>query len=219
MKFDMRLIICFFLMLGVPPFSVISAEEVLTSEVVKVNDKDPYVLINVLADKTFARLKAEKNTITTAKARQIINEVLLPFIDKKYAAYKVIGPNLKDTTLEQKEKFTEAFASYIVATYADALKKYNDQTIEVEKPKAIDSNATMLPVKVIVNLSATESAEIVFKMRLNKKTGGWKAYDMVAEGISLLSAKQSELTGLIREKGIDNVTVTLLSHVAETAGK
>ena len=68
-------------------------------------------------------------------------------------------------------------------------------------------------------LAPTETAEIIFKMRLNKKTGSWKAYDMVAEGISLLSAKQSELTGLIREKGIDSVTATLHQHVADTAGK
>ena len=203
----------------VPVMAATSDNATGVSTLAEINDHDPYVLISQLAERTFARLKAEKATMTTMKARQIINEELLPYIDKKYASYKVMGPNLRNTTKEQKEKFTEAFTSYIVATYADALKKYNDQAVSVEAAKPIDPQATVLPVKVTVQLAPTETAEIIFKMRLNKKTGSWKAYDMVAEGISLLSAKQSELTGLIREKGIDSVTATLHQHVADTAGK
>ena len=61
--------------------------------------------------------------------------------------------------------------------------------------------------------------EVIFKLRKNKKTGQWKIYDMVAEGISLLSAKQSELSGLIRDKGIDAVSKQLNEHVAATASK
>ena len=54
-------------------------------------------------------------------------------------------------------------------------------------------------------------------MRQNQKTNTWKAYDMVAEGISLLSAKQSELSSLIRQHGIDYVSNMLEEHVKNTA--
>ncbi len=173
-----------------------------------VDEKNPYILIKQLAENTFSRIKAEKE-MNTEKARIIINEELLPYIDRKYAAYKVIGPMLKNTTAEQKENFTNAFSDYIVATYADAFKKYNNQTIDVEEAKPINSKDVFVPVKVTIHLDSKETAEVIFKMRLNTKTGAWKAYDMVAEGISLLSAKQSELTGLIRDKGIDTVTADL----------
>ena len=53
---------------------------------------------------------------------------------------------------------------------------------------------------------------VIFKLRQNNKTGEWKAFDMVAEGISLLSSKQSELGGMIRDKGIDAVSQMLEEH-------
>lgn len=180
-----------------------------------IDDTNPYKLIKTLADSTFLSIKLNKDKLSDALvAREIINVELLPYIDNKYASYKVIGANLKNTTEEQRVKFTDAFTKYIVATYADALKKYTSQTIEVEAEKPVKDK--IVAVKVFVKDAGKPDIEVIFKMRLNTQTKKWKAYDMVAEGISLLSAKQSELTGLIRQHGIDYVTDLLLSHVKKT---
>lgn len=44
--------------------------------------------------------------------------------------------------------------------------------------------------------------KITFKVRKNKRTGEWLAYDIVAEGISLLSSKQREFEAIRRTGGI-----------------
>jgi phospholipid transport system substrate-binding protein len=46
-------------------------------------------------------------------------------------------------------------------------------------------------------------------MRANKKTGQWKAFDIVIEGISLLSTKQAELNRKITQQGINHVILEL----------
>jgi len=46
-------------------------------------------------------------------------------------------------------------------------------------------------------------------MRQNKKTGQWKAFDMVVEGISLLSSKKAELSKKIARQGVEQVTIEL----------
>ncbi len=182
----------------------------------KVDSTDPYKLIQILADNTFKSIKANKEKLSDVMvARQIIKDELLPYIDNKYAAYKVIGSNLKDTTEEQRATFTVSFTEYIIATYADALKKYDKQVIEVQQPEPIKDKVAS--VKVTIKEEGKPDIFVVFKMRQNKKTNEWKIYDMVAEGISLLSAKQSELSGLIRQKGIDEVSKTLMQHVQTTA--
>ena len=66
-----------------------------------------------------------------ALLRQIIREELMPYVDNRYAAFKVIGGD-RNTTEPQRDGFVTAFTDYIVATYADALGKYDKQTIEVE---------------------------------------------------------------------------------------
>ncbi len=185
-----------------------------------VDSSDPYKMMQVLADNTFAAIKANSGKLgDTEVSRGIIRDELLPYVDNKYTALKVINQNLKNTNAEQRARFTDAFTEYIIATYADALKKYTTQTASVVPPGKIAADEGFTSIKVLVREEGAPDIEVVFKLRKNTKTGLWKIYDMVAEGISLLSAKQSELGGLIRDKGIDAVTAQLNEHVRATAKK
>ncbi|MEW7865731.1 phospholipid-binding protein MlaC [Aeromonas diversa] len=177
---------------------------------------DPYTLIQVAADKTFARLKSDQPKIKASPdhLRVIIREELLPYIDNRFAAYKVLGNQIKQTTPAQRDAFVSAFTEYMISSYADALAHYNKQTVLVEPAKPLDGKEI-----TAVNLSVKEAGKpdisLEFKLRKNNKTEQWKAFDMVAEGISLLSAKQSELGGLIRQNGIDAVIQQLNAHNAK----
>lgn len=177
---------------------------------------DPYTLVQVAADKTFARLKSDQPQIKASPdhLRVIIREELLPYIDNRFAAYKVLGNQIKQTTPAQRDAFVSAFTEYMISSYADALAHYDKQTVKVEQPKALDGKEI-----TAVNLNVLEAGKpdinLEFKLRKNNKTGEWKAFDMVAEGISLLSAKQSELGGLIRQNGIDTVIKQLEDHNAK----
>jgi phospholipid transport system substrate-binding protein len=62
----------------------------------------------------------------------------------------------------------------------------------------------------IVEPNAPE-IEMHFKMRQNKRTGQWKAYDLVVEGISLLQSKKAELSRKIQQQGITQVSLELAS--------
>ncbi|MDD6177565.1 MAG: ABC transporter substrate-binding protein [Ruminobacter sp.] len=216
-KFKITLLVCFLLGLSYQNFALADdqTQTVVTSQKVA-DSSNPYTLIATLADNTFSSIKANKDKLSDAMvARKIIETELLPYIDNKYAAYKVIGSNLKNTTEKQRDDFTRAFTKYIVATYADALKKYTNQSIEVQTPEEIKDK--IVAVKVFIKEAGKPDLEVIFKMRQNQKTNTWKAYDMVAEGISLLSAKQSELSSLIRQHGIDYVSNMLEEHVKNTA--
>ena len=164
--------------------------------------QDPYDVINTAAGKLFPRINNERAKIKADPLymRTIIREELMPYVDSRFAAFRVIGTNLKSTTPEQREKFTAAFTDYIVATYADALLKYDKQTIGVK-----------------IKETGKDDMNLVFKLRKNSKTGEWKCYDMVAEGISLLSSKHNELAGKIRDEGIDSVSAELEKHVSDLA--
>jgi phospholipid transport system substrate-binding protein len=175
-------------------------------------EQDPKELVVVVSQKTFEEIGKNKENLADIEfAKKLIEDQLLPYIDAKYASYKVIGVNLKKTTEAQRDRFTKAFTNYIVLTYATALKKYTSQTLEFPQD-VVDKNDKIASVRVIMKDKGAPDIELIFKLRKNTKTGLWKVYDMVAEGISLLSAKQSELSGLIRDKGIDEVSKMLENH-------
>ena len=53
--------------------------------------------------------------------------------------------------------------------------------------------------------------KLTFQMRKDSRSGEWRAYDMIVEGISLISTKQSEFNRKIAELGLDQVTIELAS--------
>ena len=176
---------------------------------------DPYALVDQAAKQTFARLKADQAQVKSNPdhLRVIIREELLPYVDNRFAAYKVLGNQIKQTTPAQRDAFVDVFTEYMVSSYADALAHFDKQTVKGQPGTAAESNITA------VNVSVKEAGKpdifLEFKLRKNNKTGEWKAFDMVAEGISLLSAKQNELGGLIRQNGIDAVIAQLRAHNAK----
>jgi phospholipid transport system substrate-binding protein len=178
-----------------------------------INAEDPYALVKDAAGKTFARLAHDASQVKQDPnyLRTIVREELLPYVDNKFAAYKVIGQELRNTTPPQRERFVAAFTDYIVATYADALGKYDKQAIKVESAQSV-SDQKEVSVKVTVIDPEKPEINVIFQLRKNSKTGEWKVFDMIAEGVSLLSSKQSELGGAIRQKGIDSVSSMLEEH-------
>ena len=81
--------------------------------------------------------------------------------------------------------------------------------MEFEPAKKINTKTKILAVNTRVIESGRDDINISFKVRKDKKTKEWKAFDMVAEGVSLLDSKQAELGSLIRQKGLPYVTKLL----------
>lgn len=174
------------------------------------NQQSPYETINVTGDKLFSRIAANQNELKKFPElmRQIVEEELMPAIDYKYAAYKILGKHLRKTSKEQREKFVVSMRSYLVRTYASALNQYKNQTVKYEKG-SVKPTDKMQSVNATIVDGTKPDIHLTFQMRKNKKTGQWKAYDLVVEGISLLSSKQAEFKGRIAKFGIDQVTTEL----------
>lgn len=167
---------------------------------------DPYKMVIEVANTTFSKIKANQNKMKDVNFRKdLIRNDLLPYVDTRYAGYKVMGTNLKSISAADRDAFCDVFAEYIVASYADALALYNNQTLVAPEYKSVSADATQVNVKFLIREQGKQDLELIFKLRKNNKTGEWKAFDMVAEGISMLTTKENELSPLIRERGIKKV--------------
>ena len=179
----------------------------------EIDKTKPYEMMAQVSEVTFARLKAEQSAIQSNPniLKTIVDEELMPYVNVKYAAYKLLGTHLKKTSAEERAEFVIAFRDYLVASYAQVLTLYTDQKITLERAKKIPEGKKIISVRVDILDSARPTVKVDFKLRKNKKTGEWQAFDMVAEGVSLLSTKQSEWNGRIRKEGISSVSKELAS--------
>jgi len=174
---------------------------------------DPYKMMEVLADKTFSRIAKDQSKIQADAEvlRLIVNEELVPYIDSRYAALRVIGnsADLRNTPREDLLAFVDAFQNYMVATYAGVFTQYRDQKVMIE-PGRIVENQKIISIKTRVIDPGKPDINIEFKLRRGKDTDNWLVFDMVAEGISLLDSKRAELSNLIRQQGLNSVTTMLI---------
>jgi phospholipid transport system substrate-binding protein len=163
-----------------------------------VDKKDPYQMIKEVADITFSRFANEQTAIRAEPniLKTIVREELMPYINYQYAAYKVIGSNFKKTNKDDRAEFVPAFREYLITSYAQVFTLYNNH----DRVVSVDTSV-IEPGREPINIS--------FRVRKHRNTGDWKAYDMVAEGVSLLDSKQAELSSLIRQKGLPYVTEML----------
>ena len=56
---------------------------------------------------------------------------------------------------------------------------------------------------MLIHEEGKKDLELILKLRKNSKTGEWKAFDLIGENISMLDAKISELSPVIKNSGID----------------
>ena len=174
---------------------------------------DPYKMVTQVASSTFDKIKANKDKMSDTNFRKdLVRTDLMPYVDTRYAGFKVMGTNLKSVSAADRDAFCDVFAEYIVASFADALALYNNQDLVLPDYKSVSADATQVNVKFLIREQGKQDLELIFKLRKNSKTGEWRAFDMVAEGISLLTSKENELSPLIRERGIKAVIDLIDQH-------
>lgn len=180
----------------------------------EVNTQDPYELVKQVANQIFDRFQQDK-AITEQDLNHIeviVTDELMPYIDYKYTAYKVMGQYLRETSDDQRERFVEAFKGYLIATYAQTLTEYSNQTLafdpgyDFSKEKFVDVNMQIIE-------QGRPPIKVQFKAR-RLKDNTWKVYDLIAEGVSLLASKHAEISNLIRQQGIESV-ITMLNDKAQ----
>ena len=173
--------------------------------------ESPYTLMQQASDKLFADIKANQAKIKQDPnyLRTIVRQDLLPYVHVNYAGSLVLGSHFKSTTPEQREKFFTAFGNFIEQAYAQVLTMYTDQKIEIEKAKDL-GDKTIVSIRVnVINSGNQPPIKLDFKWRKNSKTGEWQAYDMAAEGVSMVVTKQNEWSGILRQKGIEALTAQI----------
>lgn len=176
-----------------------------------VAQQTPYALINQVGEQLFADIKTvnSQGKATESQMKGIVRSRLMPHIDVKFVSFKLLGKHIKGLKRSEAVDFIGAVDEYLVATYANALLQYKGQEVLFEE-LPLSSDSDFATVKVLIKEPSGPDIDMHFKFR-QSKNGDWKVYDMVAEGISLLSAKQKEITMRISEVGLAKVTQELKS--------
>jgi phospholipid transport system substrate-binding protein len=144
---------------------------------------------------------------------KLVAETLLPNFDTPYAAQLVLGKHWRTATPEQRKRFVEAFYNSLLYTYGDAMIDFTADRLKVLPTKVAptDERAT-----VRTEIKRSNGTKVSVNYSLRKVNGGWKAWDVVIDGISYVKSYREDYGSEVDQTGLEAV-IKRLEAKAETA--
>lgn len=181
------------------------------------NTLGPQELVEDSAKRMLAELDAHRAMYAQdpAKLDSLVANVLLPHFDSDYAARLVLGQTWRTATAEQRKRFVDAFYHSLLRNYGNALLNFTADRFVI-LPYRGDPTETTATVRTEVKKSSGERVPVNFSLR--KTDTGWKAWDVVIEGISYVKSFRTDFAAEIQQKGLDEVIARLEKENEVRAG-
>jgi phospholipid transport system substrate-binding protein len=137
---------------------------------------------------------------------EVIETKLLPHFDFARMTALAMGRNWNRATPAQQKALTDEFRTLLVRTYSGALNTYRNHTVDF-KPLRAGPADTEVVVRTAVVQPGGQPIPIDYSME--KKPEGWKCYDVIIAGASLVTNYREEFTTMVKESGIDGLIKAL----------
>jgi len=164
----------------------------------------PQELVEQSAKRMLQELDANRQTYVKDRAKldALVGDVLLPNFDTEYAARLVLGQTWRTATADQRKRFIDAFYHSLLRNYGAALVDFTADRFVI-LPYRGDPGATTATVHTQVKRESGEKVAVDFS--LHKTDAGWKAWDVVIEGISYVKSFRTDFASEVQQKGLDEV--------------
>jgi phospholipid transport system substrate-binding protein len=185
--------------------SILAAAAMIVSASVMAGEAiAPDVLVKNTATEVIEIVKKDKD-IQAGDNKKIValtEEKIVPHFDFERMSRIVLGRNWAKASKEQQTQFTTEFRNLLVRTYSSALAKYRNQTIEY-KPLHAAAGDTDVTVKTQIVQPGGQPVPVDYA--LIKRDDGWKVYDVVIEGVSLVTNYRGQFANEIKQGGMDGL--------------
>jgi phospholipid transport system substrate-binding protein len=182
------------------------------------NMTPPDVLVKQVTLETVELIAKDKEIRGGNRAKLIglINDKVIPHFNFVSMTALAMGQSWNKATPEQKKRVTEEFRTLLVRTYASALAAYSDQKFDF-RPLRAKPTDTDVTVNVRVLQQGAQPVPLDYSME--KTPSGWKVYDVMVGGVSLVANYRTEFNNLVRESGVDGLIKNLSAKNRALDGK
>lgn len=177
---------------------------------------DPVKLIDHITSEVMQELKTNKEKLTKDPEALfgLLNKSVIPYVDFVEMSTWIAGKSAwHASTAAEQQHFIKEFKNLLLRTYATALNKYTDETIEVYPLAQEPSSQKRVQVSSKVLRANQENIKIDY--RLLKADNKWNLYDVIIEGVSILKGFQAQFSDEIKHKGLEHATKLIIEHAKQ----
>lgn len=179
-------------------FLASSAFAGVTDEVKKTVDE----VVRIVSDKEMKK--------HDAKRRQALKKTISTIFDYNEMAKRSLGKHWNQRSAAEKKQFAELFASLLENSYASKIESYNNEKIVYLK-ESMDGDHAEVKSKVVT----VKRDEFTLDYRMISQNGKWMVYDVVIEGVSLVSNYRTQFNKIITSQGYPELVKKLQNKTDE----
>ena len=163
---------------------------------------DPGKMVQISAEGMLRDLDANREAFRKdpSKVNALVDKWLLPHFDTAYSARLVLGKHWRDASEDQRKRFVNAFYQSLLRNYSSALADFTSDRMKF-LPAQIDGDSATVRTEI----KRSNGTRIPVNYSLRKTPEGWKAWDVVIEGISYVKSFREDFGAEIDQKGLDAV--------------
>ncbi|MBK6959116.1 MAG: ABC transporter substrate-binding protein [Nitrosomonas sp.] len=151
------------------------------------------------------------------KMHDLIETKILPHFNFSRMTQLAMGQHWSKAAPEQQYKLVNEFRTLLVRTYSNALTSYNNETINVNPIKQLGDQTETTVRTVVIQGNGKEPVPIDYSME--KKTDGWKVYDVTVAGVSLVTNYRGSFNSQVRKGGVEGLLKVLTDKNKSLEGK
>jgi len=142
--------------------------------------------------------------------RHLLEEVISDRFDYAEMSKRALAAHWTPLTNEQRVEFVELFKAFLSDRYAGKIEGYSGEQVEYLSER-LEGQYAEVRTKLV-----SSKTEIPMDYRLINKAGRWYAYDIIADGVSLVKNYRSQFDKIIRSDSYEELVTRLRNRtVAE----
>ncbi len=169
----------------------------------------PDALVKKVTDEVLDIIRKDKDIKagSTRRAIELVEQKVLPHFNFSRMTALAVGKDWRQADAAQQKALTEAFKELLVRTYSNALIAYKNESVDY-RPFKMQPGETDVTVRTQIHQHGARQP-ITLDYSLEKQASGWKVYDVVVGGVSLVTNYRSSFATEVRNGGIDGLVKAL----------
>jgi phospholipid transport system substrate-binding protein len=191
--------------------SLVLGLAVVIGGVAQAQKLSPEALVEQTTEQVLTTLEQNKEKVKgdPQAVANLVRGIVLPHFDFELMSRFVLARNWRTATPEQQQRFVEQFRELLIRTYATSLSQYSGQEVKYlpNPPAPNDKRAT-----VRTEIVQADGPAIPLQYMLREGADGWKVFDVVIDGVSLVQNYRTSFASEVQQRGLEGLIGRLVER-------
>ena len=161
-------------------------------------------VVKVVDDPALSGKTAERH----AAVRKIAEEVF----DYPDTAQRALGVHWNARTPQEREEFAQLFADLLDRAYVGKIDLYQGEKVRYSGD-TVEGDQAIVKTRIVTK----RGSEVPVDYRMHQKNGRWLIYDVIIEGVSLISNYRTQFNKVVQTESYQSLVQKLRAKEAEPA--